>query len=158
MYFDSFLKYLALAMQKAIDNKGITLAVCNKLHRNLVSQTWKSLLNSWLLCSLLWWQLCLDVTWSDKMGLVAHLQVLRWKGFKFSNCCSSPMKAATCMVFTLFKPTSYLHYHPEYKKPATMFPAILDGFYTKAHSGCIRQASPWVMGGGGGRGGGKGIL
>ena len=37
------------------------------------------------------------------------------------------MKAATCMAFTLFKPTSYLQYHPQYKKPVTTFPAILDG-------------------------------
>jgi len=40
------------------------------------------------------------VTWSDKMGLLAHLQVLRCNGFEFWKCCSSLMKAVTCVRFS----------------------------------------------------------
>jgi len=49
-------------------------------------------------------------------------------------------------IFTLFKPASYLQYHPEYKKPATNFPTILDSFFNRGslQLDCIRQASPWV--------------
>jgi len=32
-------------------------------------------------------------------------------------------------IFTLFNPTSYLQYHPGYKKPATKIPAILNSFF-----------------------------
>jgi len=49
--------------------------------------------------------------------------------------------------FTLFKQAPYLQYHPEYKKPATEFPAILDSFLTEVHCGStasFRRASSWV--------------
>ena len=44
----------------------------------------------------------------DKVGLIAHLQVLRYDSFKFLKCYSSPMKAATGVHASLFKPTHYL--------------------------------------------------
>ena len=62
------------------------------------------------------------------------------------------MKAATCMVFTLFKPTSYLQYHPQYKKPATIFPAILDGLLPRPTLARLYQVS-LTMGGDGAVGG-----
>ena len=36
------------------------------------------------------------------MRLIAHLQALRYDGFKFSNCCysSSPVKVAMCARFS----------------------------------------------------------
>jgi len=46
-------------------------------------------------------------------------------------------------IFTLFKLTSYLQYHPEYKKPATRFHAILDSlFFTKNNSGLTVSGKP----------------
>ena len=63
------------------------------------------------------------------------------------------MEVATYVhkMFTLFKPTPYLQYHLEYKKPATKFPAILRFFLKKYfyQPGFIGQASPWVVVGGG---------
>jgi len=63
--------------------KSICMAVCsNILH---LKQTE---------CSIIY------VTWSDKKGLITHLQVQRYDGFKFLKCCSSPMKAATRIRFS----------------------------------------------------------
>jgi len=49
-------------------------------------------------------------------------------------------------IFTLFKQASYLQYHPEYKKPATKFPTILDSFFNlgSLQLNCIRRASSLV--------------
>ena len=80
--------------------------------------------------ALMYWSLYIYVTWSNKMGLIAHSQVLRYNGFNFSKCCSSPMKVATHIRFSHY--LIYFQYHPEYKKLATMFPAILDSFCTIA--------------------------
>jgi len=45
-------------------------------------------------------------------------------------------------IFTLFIPAPYLQYYPEYKKPATKFPAILDGFLTEVHCGSTVSGKP----------------
>jgi len=49
-------------------------------------------------------------------------------------------------IFTLFKQASYLQYHPECKKPATKFPAILDSFFNRGslQLDCVRRASSRV--------------
>ena len=51
----------------------------------------------------------------------------------------------------IFTPASYLQCHPEYKKPATNFPTILDSFLTKVHCGSAVSGKPhhgWRWGGG----------
>ena len=69
------------------------------------------------------------MTWSDKKGLIAHLQVLRYDGSKFFKVLWLANESNYMhKIFTLFKPASYLQYHPEYKKPAAKFPDILDSF------------------------------
>ena len=45
-------------------------------------------------------------------------------------------------IFTLFKPTPHLQYHPEYKKPETEFPAILDSFLTEVHCSSTVSGEP----------------
>ena len=57
----------------------------------------------------------------------------------FSKCCSLPMQLYMHKIFTLFKPTSYLQYHLEYKKPATKFPASF--FYQGLYIAPLYQAS-----------------
>ena len=49
-------------------------------------------------------------------------------------------------IFTLFKPAPYLQYHPEHKKPATKFPAILDSFLTEVHCGSTVSGEPHQVG------------
>ena len=88
---------------------------------------------------------CIYVTRSGKKGLIAHLQVLRYDSSKFFKCCSSPMKAATCIRFSHYA-ASYLQYHPEYKKPATKFPAILDSFLTEVHCVSFEHHHGWRWG------------
>ena len=60
-------------------------------------------------------------------------------------------------IFTLFKQASYLRYHPEYKKPATKFPVILNSFLTKVQCGSTVSGEP-LHGWRWGRWEGKGIL
>ena len=87
----------------------------------------------------------LHVTWSDKK---AYLQVLRHNSFTVLSVVAYQWKQLHAYDFTLFKPASYLQYHPEYKKPATKFPAILDSFLTEVHWGSTVSGEPHRGGGG----------
>jgi len=51
---------------------------------------------------------------------------------------------------TVFKPTSYLQYHPQYKKPETTFPTILDGLLPSLTLDWLYQVNLTMGGDGGG--------
>ena len=73
------------------------------------------------------------ITWSDKIGLITHLQVLKIQQFQISKVLYLTNESSYMhKIFTKFKPTSYppvLQYYLEYNKPAEKFPAILDNFF-----------------------------
>ena len=68
------------------------------------------------------------VTWSDKLSPIKVFRVLQLaNGSNYVHKILTPYK---------------LQYHLEYQKPATDFPAILDGYFTMVHSDCFVSGKP----------------
>ena len=85
--------------------------------------------------------------WSDKIGLIVHLQLQRYDGFMFSKYCSLPMQVATCVRFS-HNSNQLLTFNisSRVQENSRKVSAILDSFLRKH---CSHHHPSFTLGGGG---------